>query len=109
MDYDNNRVGVSQTTNGIGVKTEFSVRGYYIEAGVSTVQNKYKDRAVQSRTGTQTFYGGGIRVPFLADTVYFDGGVRKQVTTYTKQDGVDLAKPLIESVLMPYIGMGISL
>jgi len=107
--YDMDFIGEQRQTNAIGVKGELSFGGYYIEAGSGTVSEKFTNRAIATRNGTRTFYGGGIRVPFLYDSLYFDGGIRSRNTIFTKQDGETMQSPLTESVTMPFIGMGISL
>lgn len=107
--YQQDKLGASQTNHGIAVKGEFTWNGYYVEGGYGTAQQTFVNRAVQSRSGNQVFYGFGIRVPFVQEFIYFDGGVRKRETIYAKQNGVDMAHPLTESLFMPYIGMGFSL
>ncbi len=109
MIYQHDKIGPNQTNNGILLKGELTWNGYYFELGYGTADQKFSERAVSSRTGTQMLYGGGIRVPFLHEFLYFDGGVRKRTSTFTKQDGVKMSHPLSESLMMPYIGLGISL
>lgn len=107
--YQQDKIGVSQVNQGIALKAELTWKGYYAEIGYGTAQQTFTNRAVQSRSGTQNLYGFGIRVPFLHDLFYFDGGVRKRTTVYTKQDGVSMRRPLTETLFVPFIGMGISL
>jgi hypothetical protein len=107
--YQQDKIGSSQTNHSIVAKGEFNWNGYYLEAGYGTAQQTFVDRAVKSRSGTQVLYGAGIRVPFVGDLLYFDGGVRKRTNVYTKQNGVNMTSPLTEALFMPFIGMGVSL
>ncbi len=106
--YQHDEMGSFLVNTGVGLKAELTWKGYYLESGFSFAQQKFTNRAVRSRTGTQVSYGGGIRVPFLSDFLYFDGGVKNRVTKYTKQDGVKLAVPYTEELMMPFIGIGVS-
>jgi len=106
--YELDLIGDFRRTTASGLKLEFSFGGYYFEVGRANVSETFTGRAVGERTGTRQFYAGGIRVPFLYESVYFDGGIRKRQTTFTTQDDETLTSPLQESVLMPFIGAGVS-
>lgn len=107
--YQQDRIGPQQTNHGLAVKAEFTWQGYYFEAGYGTARQTFDNRGVTSRSGSQYLFASGIRVPFAVDFLYFDGGVRRRTTTYDKQDGVEMDASLSETLVMPYVGMGLSL
>ena len=108
--YQYDKIGTSQVNNGVLLKGEFTVGDFYTEIGFGTAEQTFVNRAISSRSGTQTVYGVGLRFPtsFLS-WLYFDGGVRVREINYSKQDGVELKSMLSETFIMPFIGGGILL
>lgn len=107
--YQSDQLGNVQNDTGLGAKIELTWQGFYLEAGYGTAQQRFRNRTVSSREGTQTFFASGIRVPFFADVLYFDGGLRQRSTVFSKQDGAKLHAPLRQTLTMPYIGVGMAL
>lgn len=107
--YQSDQLGEVQKNTGFGPKVELTWHGFYLEAGYGVARQRFENRTVSSRDGTQSFYAIGIRVPFLADLLYFDGGIRRRTSTFEKQDGAKLASPLRQVLTMPFVGVGMAL
>lgn len=109
LTYQSDQLGEVQKNTGIGLKLELNFNGLYLEYGYGSVSQTFSGRAVKTRSGSQTSKAAGLRVPFVANIVFFDGGIRQRTTTLTKQDGADLKESVVESMTMPYVGIGIYL
>lgn len=107
--YAMDKIGETQSNSMIGAKLEAVWKGYYLELGYGQAEQEFTGRAVKKRSGTQLFYGGGMRFQVLLNIVYFDGGLKVKTTNFDKQDGAAMANKIEERLTMPYIGVGISI
>jgi hypothetical protein len=109
LTYQWDKLGETQTNTGLGVKFELNFRGFYLDFGYGTASQSFKNRAVKSRTGTQTSQAFGIRVPFVQGLLFFDGGIKQRDSVYDVQDGSKLRDEVRESIFMPFVGIGLYL
>jgi hypothetical protein len=69
--YQSDKIGESQKFKGIAAKYELTWRGFYVEIAYGTAEQDFQNRAVSKRAGTLLMNGGGIRVPFVSDVLFF--------------------------------------
>lgn len=108
FDYDLH--GSNEKDSAYGIKLEAYLSKFYVELGyLIAAKRAYTDRAIAEETGTGIVYGFGARFPFSNNSgkgFFFHASYKFKTQTFTKQDGVDISEPIIQTDGYPLLGFG---
>ncbi len=99
--------GTSQKDSGYGPKIEFKLGSkFYTEVDyMMSAKRAFTDRNIAEQTGTGTIVGAGIRFG-VGKKFIFQASYKYRMVKITKQDGIDLAQPILQNDGYPAVGFG---
>lgn len=108
FNYDKH--GNSETDTSYGIKLEFILDKFYVEAGyLLSATRAYTDRSIAEETGDGYMYGFGARFPIGrggGKGPYFHASYKFKTQNLKKQDGVDLSQSITQTDGYPLLGFG---
>lgn len=104
--YQMDKVGRTETDTTIGLKLDIVYSEYYVDFSYGVTSQRFVSRLIGTRSGFQTQVGFGRRSPLQNGRMFFDFSLKHRTTTLTKEDGSSLNDVIIQTELVPLLGLG---